>query len=66
MASRSRKEHSKRNTLDIVNYIGGNKKGFFEFRNLLLYGEAFVRQRAGWVLYHHLDGHSEVSISFQA
>ena len=65
MASRLRKEHSKKNTLEIVKYIGSNKKRFSEFWNLLLHGETIVKQRGGWVLYHHLDGHSGVSIPFQ-
>lgn len=44
------KEHSKLNTMQLVNYIGNDKKLFMELMELFLNGEYKVTQRAAWVV----------------
>lgn len=51
------KEHSKRQTLFIVNYIGDDPVKFKELVRLFLSGEYRVTQRAAWVLSDCIEAH---------
>ena len=44
------KEHSKRQTIKIVNYVGSNQKRFDELMELFLGDEYRVTQRAAWAV----------------
>jgi len=44
------KEHTKKNTMCIVNYIGDDKEYFKELMELFLKGEYRVTQRSAWVV----------------
>lgn len=43
-------EHSKAQTSRIVAYIGADRERFAAFMEILLHGDALIRQRAAWVL----------------
>lgn len=44
------KEHSKNNTLNIVNYVKDDDKRLNELMNIFLYGEYRLAQRASWAV----------------
>lgn len=44
------KEHSKRQTVRIAQWIGTDKKRYRQLMELLLHGEPVVTQRAAWIL----------------
>ncbi len=51
------KEHSKRQTMKIVRWVGDDKKRFSEMIRLFLKGEDLVRQRMGWTLSYAAEEH---------
>lgn len=44
------KEHSKRQTVRIAQWIGSDKKRYRQLMELLLHGEPVLTQRAAWIL----------------
>jgi hypothetical protein len=44
------REHSKRQTVRIAQWIGADKKRFRQLMELLLHGEPIITQRAAWIL----------------
>ena len=51
------KEHSKRQTVRIAQWIGADKKRYRQLMNLLLHGEPVVTQRAAWILISSYEIH---------
>lgn len=51
------KEHSKANTLKVVEYVGVSKKRFNELVNIYLEGPYRVTQRAAWPLSYCVERH---------
>jgi hypothetical protein len=54
------REHSKRNTVRIAQWIGNDPKRFEELMELFLHGEHVVTQRAAWVLSEVSDNYPEL------
>ncbi len=54
------REHSKAQTLKIVNYIGNDKERFAELMNLFLGNTYRVTQRAAWVVSNCAEAHPEL------
>jgi hypothetical protein len=54
------KEHTKINTMRIVNYIGDDKLYFKELMELFLTGEYRITQRAAWVMSFCAISHPEL------
>ena len=44
------KEHSKKNTIRIVSYIGNDKKRFNDLLTIFLKGDYLLAQRSSWIL----------------
>ncbi|HET6992721.1 MAG TPA: hypothetical protein VFJ43_15410 [Bacteroidia bacterium] len=55
------KEHSKSNTMKIVDWVGKDKKRFSELVNLFLHDEYRVVQRAAWPLSYIAIEHPELA-----
>ncbi len=53
-------EHSKANTLKIVNYVGSNQKRFDDLMELFLADEYRVTQRAAMAVGHAADRHPQL------
>lgn len=51
------KEHSKRQTIKIVRWVGEDKKRFNELMNLFLTGEDIVKQRSAWAFSYSAIAH---------
>lgn len=51
------KEHSKKNTLLIVKYIGDDKNKFAELMHLLFNNEDIIAQRAAWIVSYCAERH---------
>ncbi|MEM7162523.1 MAG: hypothetical protein AAF487_08810 [Bacteroidota bacterium] len=54
------KEHSKKNTLGISEYIGKHAERYAILWNLFVHGDSQTQQRASWVVYTHFDFHPEL------
>lgn len=55
------KEHSKRATNLIINYVGSNAKRFNELLDLLLGDDKVLAQRASWPLGYIIELHPEIA-----
>ncbi len=53
-------EHSKAQTLRIVEHIGGSRKRFGELMNLLFSNEKVVAERAAWVVGHAAEARPQL------
>ena len=58
------KEHSKRNTIRLAKWIGGDKKRFKELMELFLKGEYRVTLRSAWILMHCAEMHPPLIIPY--
>ena len=58
------KEHSKQQTMRIVNFIGTNTQRMAELMDLFLEGDSLERQRAAWVVYHFTPEQQSQSKSY--
>ena len=58
------KEHSKQQTMKIVNFIGSDVQRLEELLNLFLKGEPLERQRCAWVVYHFTPVQQQLSRSY--
>ncbi len=54
------KEHSKRNSVRIARWIGGDARRFAQLMELLLRGEYRVTQRAAWIVSTCADSHPDL------
>ena len=54
------KEHSKRNTVRLATWVGGDKQRFKELMELFLKGEYRVTQRSAWIVQHCAAKHPEL------
>ncbi len=54
------KEHGKRNTAFVVDWVGSNQKHFDELIGLLLSNEFMMSQRASWVVGNCVEVHPEL------
>lgn len=52
-------EHSKRQTLRLANWVGGERSRFDELMDLFLHDEYRVVQRSSWIVKHVADVHPE-------
>lgn len=59
-----RKEHSKKQTDRIVNYIGGDKERFAVLVELFFKGEYRITQRAAWPLSYCVRQHPELIMPY--
>ncbi len=57
-------EHSKRNTVRIAEWIGGDASRFRELMRAFLQGEYRVTQRAAWIVSHCADTHPHLLIPY--
>ncbi len=51
------KEHSKRQTMIIAKWIGGDETRFAQLMQLFLYGESLIVQRSAWIMSTCADHH---------
>ncbi|MBL7891575.1 MAG: hypothetical protein JNL63_03005 [Bacteroidia bacterium] len=54
-------EHSKQQTLRIVNYVGNNKLRFGQLADLFLGNEPLISQRAAWAVSYCVEMHPELA-----
>jgi len=54
------KEHSKRQTVRIAAWIGGDRARFKLLMELFLHGDGCLSQRAAWILSHCEENHPEL------
>ncbi len=54
------KEHSKRQSVRIANWVGSDKRRFRELMDLFLKGDYRITQRAAWIVKHCADEHAEL------
>lgn len=58
------KEHSKKQTMIIVNYIGDDEKKFAELMQLFLYHEYRVEQRSAWAVSYCAEVHPHLILPY--
>ena len=65
LAQQLLKEHSKKNTIVIANYIGTDISRYTALWKIMSNGKEPLPQRSGWVFYTHIDDHPEPFLFFR-
>ncbi len=65
MAKSLYNEHSKKNTLVLVNYIGKNKNRYSEMWSFLSSEDPILIQRSSWVVYTHFEHFPLMFLSYR-